>query len=76
MKIFINSFLVLQFLDDLEGRLRPVGTKDRETLLAMKEKEHAELGLPFDGEFYIWDYRYVLCASNDKRNAKSDTKVL
>lgn len=24
----------------------------------MKKKEHEEKGLPFDGEFYIWDYRY------------------
>lgn len=24
----------------------------------MKREEHARRGLPFDGEFYIWDYRY------------------
>jgi metallopeptidase MepB len=24
----------------------------------LKEQEHAERGLPFDGQFYIWDYRY------------------
>jgi hypothetical protein len=24
----------------------------------MKKKEHDEEGLPFDGEFYVWDYRY------------------
>lgn len=53
----------LKFLDDLEKRLSPVGTKDRENLLAMKKKEHEELGLPFDGEFYIWDYRLVSCLS-------------
>ncbi|KAL1748003.1 hypothetical protein HDZ31DRAFT_30713 [Schizophyllum fasciatum] len=43
---------------DLEQKLRPVGLKDREILLAMKQREHKEKGLPFDGEFYIWDYRY------------------
>ena len=32
--------------------------KDRETLLALKKKEHEEKGFPFDGEFYLWDYRY------------------
>ena len=36
----------------------PVGIKDREALLAIKKKEHEEKGLAFDGEFYIWDYRY------------------
>jgi len=54
-----SSFLILlQFLDDLEQKLLPVGIKDRETLLAMKKKEHEAKGIPFDGEFYIWDYRY------------------
>lgn len=24
----------------------------------MKKNEHEAKGLPFDGEFYIWDYRY------------------
>lgn len=27
-------------------------------MLKLKEKEHAEKGYPFDGQFYIWDYRY------------------
>ncbi|KAJ7254409.1 hypothetical protein B0H12DRAFT_1115452 [Mycena haematopus] len=49
---------VVDFLDDLETKLRPVGLKDRETLLALKKKEHEERGLPFDGNLYIWDYRY------------------
>ena len=43
---------------DLEQKLRPVGLKDRETLLALKKEEHDAKGLPFDGEFYLWDYRY------------------
>lgn len=48
----------MQFLDDLIERLRPVGIKDREDLLAMKQTEHEELGIPFNGNFYIWDYYY------------------
>ncbi|KAH7927637.1 zincin [Leucogyrophana mollusca] len=47
-----------EFLDDLEAKLRPVGQKEREILLALKKEEHEKRGLPFDGEFYIWDYRY------------------
>ena len=42
----------------MKKKLHPVGLKNRETLLKLKEKEHAEKGYPFDGEFYIWDYRY------------------
>ncbi|PFH53956.1 hypothetical protein AMATHDRAFT_38385 [Amanita thiersii Skay4041] len=49
---------VSDFLGDLEKKLRPVGIKEREILLEMKKKEHEEKGFPFDGQFYIWDYRY------------------
>jgi Zn-dependent oligopeptidase len=24
----------------------------------MKKKEHGERGIPFDGEFYLWDLQY------------------
>ena len=46
------------FLADLETRLRPIGLKEREVLLQMKKEEHEKRGLPYDGEFYGWDYRY------------------
>ncbi|EMD39827.1 hypothetical protein CERSUDRAFT_81164 [Gelatoporia subvermispora B] len=49
---------VVEFLADLEQKLRPVGLKERVELLALKKEEHEQKGLPFDGEFYIWDYRY------------------
>ncbi|KAA1469830.1 metallopeptidase MepB [Dentipellis sp. KUC8613] len=49
---------VEDFLDDLEQKLRPLGVKEREILLGLKHAEHKAKGLPFDGEFYIWDYRY------------------
>jgi Zn-dependent oligopeptidase len=47
-----------QFLTDLEQRLRPLGSEERETLLQLKAEELKTKGEPFDGEFYIWDYRY------------------
>ncbi|KAJ7601149.1 hypothetical protein C8J56DRAFT_1000085 [Mycena floridula] len=53
-----NAAGVSTFLDELEKKLLLVGIKDRDTLLTMKKKEHEELGIPFDGQFYIWDYRY------------------
>ncbi|KAF7314194.1 Metallopeptidase MepB [Mycena kentingensis (nom. inval.)] len=49
---------VVDFLDDLERKLKPMGAKDRETLLAMKKAEYEDLGLVFDGEINIWDYRF------------------
>jgi len=47
-----------QFLADLEQRLRPLGIQERESLLRLKEEELKAKGETFDGEFYIWDYRY------------------
>jgi hypothetical protein len=46
-----------QFLDDLETKLCPAREKERKILLQLKKEELAERGLPFDDEFYIWDYR-------------------
>jgi metallopeptidase MepB len=47
-----------EFVNDLQAKLLPVGIKDRDVLLALKKKECEEKGLAFDGEFYLWDYRY------------------
>lgn len=58
VKMVKNGQTVQDFLDDLEHRLRPLGEKERETLLALKKAEHAQRNLPFDNELYIWDYRY------------------
>ncbi|KAI0822314.1 Metalloprotease [Trametes gibbosa] len=58
VKMVKDAKSVKKFVTDLEQKLRPVGLKDRETLLALKKREHDEKGLPFNGEFYLWDYRY------------------
>lgn len=58
VKMVKNGKGVADFLDDLEHRLRPLGEKEKEILLALKKEEHEKRGLPFDNEFYIWDYRY------------------
>jgi hypothetical protein len=55
---FADDYPYSQFLNDLEEKLRPVGIKERAILLEMKKKEHETKGFSFDGEFYIWDYRY------------------
>jgi Zn-dependent oligopeptidase len=48
----------LQFINDLEKRLRPLALRERENLLSLKHQECKERGLPFDSELYVWDYRY------------------
>lgn len=58
VKMVKNAKGVVDFLADLEQKLRPVSTKEREILLGMKLEEHKKKGLDFDGKFNIWDYRY------------------
>lgn len=58
VKMVKNAKGVFDFLEELEQRLRPVASKEREILLAMKQEEHAEKAFTFDGEFNGWDWRY------------------
>lgn len=49
---------VLEFLNDLKDKLKPLAIKEIENLKQLKEKECKELGIPYDGHYYIWDHRY------------------
>ncbi|KAL2164928.1 hypothetical protein VTH06DRAFT_224 [Thermothelomyces fergusii] len=49
---------VLDFLEDLKGRLVAGGAKEIEHLLELKKKDHEERNLPFDGNYYLWDHRF------------------
>lgn len=46
------------FLADLRERLAAGGVKEIDHLLALKKADTTELGLPFDGNYYLWDHRY------------------
>ncbi|EIW78755.1 Metalloprotease [Coniophora puteana RWD-64-598 SS2] len=46
------------FLGDLETRLRLLSEKERGALIQLKKEVHGKRGLPFDGIFNFWDYRY------------------
>jgi len=49
---------VLDFLGDLKSRLVPGGAKEVDHLLELKKKDHESRGIPFDGNYYLWDHRY------------------
>jgi len=66
---------VTEFLDELERKMRPVGMKDRDALLALKKEECERLNLPFDGQLYIWDYRYYDRKFVEKNLALDDSVV-
>ncbi|KAK4448492.1 peptidase family M3-domain-containing protein [Podospora aff. communis PSN243] len=49
---------VLDFLGDLKSRLVAGGAKEIDHLVALKKKDHEARGLPFDGNYYLWDHRF------------------
>lgn len=49
---------VLEFLEDLSVKLRPLLRKEMEIMLELKKKEMDERGIEFDNKIHIWDYRY------------------
>jgi len=58
VKMAKNAETVVEFLNDLEQKLRPISAHERTTLLALKQEEHAANGYPFDGELYMHDFWY------------------
>ncbi|ODQ82362.1 hypothetical protein BABINDRAFT_158975 [Babjeviella inositovora NRRL Y-12698] len=46
---------VLEFLDDLKQKLQPLGAHEYAALLALKNADLRERGLPTAAEYYIWD---------------------
>ncbi|KAI0050406.1 metallopeptidase MepB [Auriscalpium vulgare] len=60
VKMVKNASNAEAFLNDLEQKLRPLGAKERDALLALKAADHAEnnSAQPFDGEYYHWDHSY------------------
>jgi len=49
---------VWDFLNDLKARLSAGGAKEIDRLLELKKKDHEARGLPFDGNYYLWDHRF------------------
>ena len=54
-----TSKAAIEFLDDLQKKIKPIGEKERERLIALKKDDCSEQAMPFDDTFYAWDYRYL-----------------
>lgn len=57
-KMAKDTKTVMDFLNALNEKLRPLGLKERESLMALKKQDLESKGLPFDDEYYIWDHKY------------------
>jgi metallopeptidase MepB len=49
---------VFEFLYDLQAKLKPIAEKQAAKLLELKEADHKDRGLEFDGRLYNWDYPF------------------
>lgn len=58
VKMAKTSKTVLDFLDDLQTKLTPIGQMEKLRLLELKEAECKERGWEYNGELMLWDYRY------------------
>lgn len=55
-----NPQIVKAFLSELDAKLVPLGKKELDSLLKLKEEECAKLNFKFDGKINMWDYRYYM----------------
>ncbi|KAI9567715.1 hypothetical protein HD554DRAFT_2205377 [Boletus coccyginus] len=58
VKMSKSAANVKEFLGELRKRLDPIGKKDLEAIVTLKNREHANYGLPINDDLHIWDYRY------------------
>jgi metallopeptidase MepB len=65
-KMAKNPTTINEFLGGLRGRLLEGGKQDIAKLLEYKKKDCEEKGIPFDGNFYMWDTSYYSRIQKEK----------
>lgn len=63
------------FLNDLYDKIKPIGEKEKDKLMALKKEHCAEQGVPYDDVFYAWDYRFYDRLWTERNLQLDDEKV-
>lgn len=70
-----NQQTVTDFMYDLEDKLQPIAAKELAGLLAMKNKDLRDEGLPEQTEFFTWDFDYYHTAMLQKDFSVNQTAM-
>lgn len=66
---------VMNFLNDLKGKLTPLGKKEIASLKALKSKDLKERNLEDDHKYYVWDQRYYHTMMLEKQYKVDEVKI-
>ncbi|XP_058268284.1 neurolysin, mitochondrial isoform X1 [Hemibagrus wyckioides] len=76
MNMARNSNTVSHFLDELYEKLKPMGQKERQYLLSLKQAECQRRGLDFDGQLHAWDLPYYMTQVEQVKFAVDKDKLI
>ncbi|XP_072514861.1 neurolysin, mitochondrial [Salminus brasiliensis] len=76
MNMAKNTKNVARFLDEFHEKLKPVGVKERQYLLSLKQAECHRRGLDFDGQLHAWDMPYYMNQVEQVKFAVNKDKLL
>ncbi|ROT43055.1 peptidase family M3 [Sodiomyces alkalinus F11] len=74
-KMAKDTDTVNDFLADLRSRLTAGGAKEVDHLLELKKADAESRGLPFDGNYYLWDHKFYDRLMIEKEYSIDETKI-
>ncbi|KAH7353254.1 peptidase family M3 [Plectosphaerella cucumerina] len=74
-KMAKDTKTVNDFLSDLRSRLTAGGAKEVQHLLDLKKKDTESRGVPYDGNYYLWDHKFYDRLMIEEEYSIDETKI-
>jgi metallopeptidase MepB len=74
-KMAKDTKTVNDFLGDLRSRLTAGGAKEVQHLLDLKKKDTESRGVPYDGNYYLWDHKFYDRLMIEEEYSIDETKI-